>query len=130
MKERNVQIWLPRFSMQMSTKLKDVLVDQGLKTIFDKDSADLSGINGVVAGEGRLYVDNVIHEGRVKIYEDGTKAATVASAFQMPNLVSVDNSPKYPFQFHAKRTFIFLIVHKPTKSVLYMGRVGNLESKI
>lgn len=121
---KDVSLWLPKFEHRTSPNLKEVLTKRGLGILFDKDRADLKKINDNSLAEGNLYVGDVVHEAVVKMYEEGTTAAA-ASAVIGVVATSIPNPPENLVNFHADRPFLFHIVHKPSNTILFMGRVDE-----
>ena len=48
-------IYLPRFGMETSYDLKEILTDLGMESLFDAATCDLSGINGKRQGTGERF---------------------------------------------------------------------------
>lgn len=121
LKPANVEVWLPKFSQRTAPNMKEVLTDLGLGIIFDPGKADLSGINGSPG----LFVGDVVHEAVVKMYEAGTTAAAATAV-----IISEKSAISEPKEvvFHATRPFLFFIIHKPSSTILFMGRVDTPTS--
>ena len=71
MDETSVKVSMPKFEVEFSMKLKEVLINLGMTKAFG--DADFSGING----EGGLSINNVIHKTYLKVDEIGSEAAAV-----------------------------------------------------
>jgi len=111
---QDVNLWLPRFSMDQKLKLNKALSGMGMPDLFRKRTADLSGIDG----SKNLYVSQVLHRAVVEVNEEGTEAAASTG-------VGVLTSLQLPRDFRANHPFLFFIQDKPTKSVLFLGRLVN-----
>jgi serpin B len=72
MRQRDVELRLPRFELRFATPLADLLQTLGMKEAFDPKLSDFSGLTPV--GEP-LAISEVIHQAWVKIDENGTEAA-------------------------------------------------------
>lgn len=116
-----VSVWLPKFSQRSSPDLKNVLTHLGLGIIFDPSKADLSRIHD--ADKERLFVENIAHEAVVKMYEEGTTAAAATGI--SVGATAVMPTPEDVKEFHATRPFYFFLLHAPTKTILFMGRVDR-----
>ena len=115
MRKEDVQLWLPRFSLDEKLSLKEVLTSMGMKDLFMDGVADLSGVDGTK----ELFVSNVLHRAVVDVNEEGTEAAA-ATACMIQFCCFVE-----PFRFRADHPFLFFIQDKTTKSVLFLGRLAK-----
>ena len=116
-----VDVRLPKFKFEQKYKLNQDLIDMGMPDAFDPTKADFSGIKQ--GGSSDLCIYNVIHKSFVEVNEEGTEAAA-ATAVMMADSVSVDQ----PIDFRADHPFIFLIEHKETGQILFMGKVEDPTS--
>lgn len=107
---QEIQIDLPKFSLNQQTKLIDALAALGVHTMFQQGIADLSGIDG----SHNLYVSSMVHQATVSVDENGAKAAA-ATGGGVSDLSLA--------QFSANRPFLFAIYDHVTGSVLFLGRV-------
>lgn len=113
--DAKVDVALPRFEIEESADLKEVLPLVGLKDIFDPVAADLSGIS-----EEDLVLSTALHKAKVKVNEEGTTAAAADVLVAVPrNFVTAET-------FKADRPFIYFIVDNASKTILFMGNVRQL----
>lgn len=121
MEGHDVDLKLPRFELQGSYELTDALQSLGIRSLFDPESADFSGMTDDAAG---LVLSGVIHDARVKVDEDGTEAAAATAMMHAlgapPEEIELDIVP-----FHVDRPFFFLIRDEQTGSILFFGRVTD-----
>ena len=109
-----VAVTLPKFEFTAEFQLGHTLAEMGMPTAFG-DAADFSGmIDG-----GGLAIDNVVHKAYVRVDEKGTEAAAATGVTMRATSVM----PAPPEVFTADRPFLFLIRHKPSGTVLFLGRV-------
>ena len=112
---------MPKFEMRTHYDLAPVLQSLGMTDAFDPASADLLGVLGVQPGEEygerNLYVSKAVHDGYVKVNEEGTEAAAVTTAV----LFSISEPP----YFIADHPFIFIIQDDESGAILFMGRVSD-----
>lgn len=113
--EEDVRLSLPRFKMETTYELKDVLCDMGASLAFS-DYAEFSGI-----GEEPLKISNVIHKAFVECNEEGTEAAAATAIGMMKCSMSMQ-APKFPKEFKADHPFLFLIRNNNTGTILFGGR--------
>ncbi|XP_051980589.1 serpin B6-like, partial [Xyrauchen texanus] len=107
-----VQVSLPRFKMEETYDMNDLLVSMGMVDAFDQQKADFSGMSP----NHDLVLSKVIHKSFVEVNEEGTEAAAVTA----PIMVFLCYTPSR--YFNADHPFLFFIRHNPTKSVLFCGR--------
>ncbi|GFS44190.1 hypothetical protein TNIN_8891 [Trichonephila inaurata madagascariensis] len=113
MQKQEVNIRLPRFTIDMTPQLTGLLWTLGIKDIFSPIEADLRGIsNG-------LFVTDMIHRALIQVDEKGSlaNAATVSLA---ERIGQVDEQ-----YFEANRPFIFLVIDKKSGVVLFIGRIAS-----
>ena len=110
-----VDIYLPKFTFKTDYNLKNMLIDIGLDIAFSSN-ADFSGMNGY----GGLFIEKVLHKAFVEINEEGTEAAAATTVHVMESAM-----PEPPEIFNADHPFTFLIQHKETGTILFMGSVSN-----
>lgn len=115
LKPEKVAVMIPKFRFEASYKLRDVLIDMGMKSAFT--SADFSGIS-----DEPLVVSQAVHKAFISVAENGTEAAA-ATAVTI-TLAAPPESEK-PKVFNADHPFIFLIYDRETGAVLFMGRMMN-----
>jgi serpin B len=119
MNRQEVRTYVPRFTLTEQVQLTSILSALGMPSAFDPGKADFSGMNG----KRDLYVSAVLHKAFVDVNEEGTEAAAATGA-----VVSIASIAPEPTTFRADHPFVFLIRHKPTDSILFMGRVTNPEN--
>ncbi|XP_074063909.1 serpin B11 isoform X2 [Macrotis lagotis] len=71
MKEREVEVQLPRFRLGIKYELNSLLKTLGIRDIFDHLKANLSGLSP----SRDLYLSKVIHESFIDVNEKGTEAS-------------------------------------------------------
>ena len=113
-----LSLFLPRFKFDARYALqnKDYLPALGMVAAFDSQKADFSGLTG----HKGLYISGVFHKAFIDVNESGTEAAAVTAV-----VVGLKSMPPPATVFRADHPFLFLIHHKPTGSILFMGRVAN-----
>ncbi len=114
-----VSVWLPRFTMTKSEEMSGVLKELGMKSAFDPQAADFSGIN---SNEG-LYISDVFHKAFINVNETGTEAAAATAV--VVGITAVEIPP----EFRADHPFLYFIIDKHTGAILFMGRVADPTSE-
>nr|ABI52767.1 serpin [Argas monolakensis] len=106
----SVDLFLPKLEMEGSYMLKQGLRSLGVRRIFEKGHAELSGIGPLLA------LSDVAHRAKVKVDERGTEAVALTT---LP-FVTYSSYPT----FSAVHPFLFFIVHRSTGTVLFAGKSG------
>jgi serpin B len=115
MKTRSVHVLLPKFETRFRQELSKPLKKLGMKRTFTS-SADFSRMSE----EARLLISKVVHEAYCKVDEKGTEAAA-ATAVVMET-AQANRNPKRK-RFVADHPFVFLIRHRQTGTILFIGRI-------
>jgi len=93
----------------------------GMIDAFDPGSADFSGMDG---HPGWLFIGAAIHKAFVDVNELGTEAAAATALVMVAT--SATSVPDWP-TFRADHPFIFLIQDDATGSILFIGRLEEME---
>ncbi|KAL1006324.1 hypothetical protein UPYG_G00070820 [Umbra pygmaea] len=107
-----VSVGLPKFKLEESLDLGEMLASMGMTDAFDLSKSDLSGMSP----NNDLVLSKVVHKAFVEVNEEGTEAAA-ATGF-LP--IFGDGIPMPSFV--ANHPFLFFIRHNPTQSILFCGR--------
>ncbi len=112
-----VDVWLPRFTFNWESDLKDILSSLGMGVAFSITQANFSKINP----NDELFITKVKHKTYIQVDEEGTEAAAVTSVEIGPTMVNPNSIPV----FHAIRPFLFFITEEDTGAILFVGKVEN-----
>lgn len=107
-----VQVYLPKFELESSMNMKDILIARGMTNTFQ--DADLSGMG---QWAGAQYLTRVLHDAYIKVDEMGIEGAAVTTVGvgveSLPPTISFD------------RPFVFVVRHIETRVPIFIGKVGN-----
>ena len=117
----DVQLTMPRFSLDTRAELSPVLSAMGMPTVFTP-AADLTGISSTLG----LDLSHVIHQANIDVVEDGTTAAAVTVALGATTGGGMDTPPTV--KFHIDRPFLYFI-RDLSGAVLFEGVVNDPTSK-
>ncbi len=115
LRERDVEVFLPRFKLEKEFVLNQALQDLGMVDAFDENAADFSGMT---FGKD-LYISSVVHKAFVEVNEEGTEAAAATAVIMNGKSIALEEPPV----FRADRPFVFLIRDARSGAVLFMGRL-------
>ncbi len=113
---RKVEVYLPRFRMISEFSLRSALTKLGMTDAFSLKAADFSGMTG----DKDIFIEDGYHKAFVETNEEGTEAAA-ATGFSIRRTGAPAPAPV----FRADHPFLFLIVHRPSNCILFLGRVTN-----
>jgi len=113
---REIKVYLPRFKLESQFGLSHTLSALGMKDAFEPGKADFSGMDG---GKD-LFISAVLHKAFVDVNEEGTEAAAATGV-----VVGITAMPAPPIVFRADHPFIFLIRHRRSGAILFLGRMSN-----
>lgn len=113
MTEAQVNVGLPRFTLDYQIKLNDILKGMGVTRAFS-DNAQLGKINPTAP----LFVSFVKQNTYLGIDEKGTEAAAVTT-------IGVGVTSAGPDPYICDRPFVLLISEKTSNTILFMGRIMN-----
>lgn len=118
MRKREIHsIEFPKFKFKTKYYMKEMLVDMGMPSAFNRSMADFSQMTG-----GRdLFIGSVIHQAFIEVDEKGTEAAAATSVA----MKATATMPPYQIDFNADHPFIFAIQDNETESILFLGKVVN-----
>lgn len=111
-----VQVGLPKFKLEETYDLKEILVSMGMVDAFDRKKCDFSGMSP----NDDLVLSKVVHKSFVEVNEEGTEAAAATAAIMMMRCAMLP-----PERFMADHPFLFFIRHNPTMSILFYGRYSS-----
>nr|XP_026485752.1 alaserpin-like isoform X4 [Vanessa tameamea] len=112
MREIEVEVYLPKFKIETTTDLKDILQKMDVQRLFSPKTARLDNL---LKHTSNLYIDSALQKAFIEINEEGAEAAA-ANVFRA-YIESL--SEEYPKVFNANRPFYFAI--KSNLMILFNG---------
>ena len=112
-----VNLHMPKFEIDGNYDLVKVFKSLGMEETFTP-AADFSQASSVP-----LWVDNIFQSGKIKVDEQGTEAAAVTAMVIPPG-----GEEEFPdaSDFVIDRPFYFTIQHRPTNTILFVGRMMEI----
>ncbi len=120
MVEQQVDIFLPRFTLESSFELKNTLEAMGMPDAFTPGVADFSGIDGA----RDLFITHVFHRAWGQVNEAGTEAAAATVVGDSFTCGRPGDGPTV-FLFRADHPFLFFIRDTQSGSLLFLGRLTD-----
>jgi len=114
---QEIRLGVPRWDIETSASLGDVLGALGMPTAFT-DDADFTGMTT----QEPLYIGAVIHQANITVDEAGTEAAAATAVIMEAGAApSEDEPPVVVFD----RPFLFAVRDTSTGAVLFQGRIAD-----
>ncbi|XP_074548904.1 protein Z-dependent protease inhibitor [Halichoeres trimaculatus] len=110
LKKTKLEVNMPKFKMEQSYSLHNLLPQMGMNSIFS-NSANLTKMSP----DGGLKVSEVLHKAVIDVDETGTTASAATTVGITPYAL--------PRTFTVNRPFFFFIYQEDTNCLLFMGRV-------
>lgn len=122
---QDVQILMPKFSINYELKLQDDLKNQGMTDAFDREKANFSGISSNY--QNNYWVKKILHKASIDVVECGIKAAstTVVSGVDgcaMPRI-------RERIVIKINKPFLFFIRNKNNGEIIFTGTVYKPETR-
>jgi serpin B len=115
MRSQPGNVSLPKFKLEYTTELKDVLSSLGMQQIFNSAQADFSAMT-----DSAVVLDQVKHKAVIEVNEEGTEAAGATSSGIR---ITSATPQKQPFEMNINRPFFFTIHDDRAGIILFMGNV-------
>ena len=116
----DVSLMLPRFNFSSKLSMKEMWQFLGARLVFDKDKADLSGLDS-----SQRYVSMVLHEAMIEVNELGAEAAAATVAITDTPGPAIAKPQRRQVTFIANRPFLWMITHRSSGLILFMGRFAG-----
>jgi serpin B len=111
-----VHVTMPRFVFDSELRFKEVCRSLGMTDAFDPGTADFSGMFAARVASG-ICIDEIYQTATISVDERGTEAAAGSAVVMVKGLGQKKIVLDHPF--------LFLIQHRPTGAILFMGQVMN-----
>jgi len=108
---------VPKFNIEYSMGLNDVLKTIGINKAFDKSAEFNKMFNS-----GNMWIDSTIHKTYIKVDEEGTEAAAVTAVGMAGSAL-----PPEPIEVKFNKPFTFVIKDNINGEILFMGEYSFAE---
>jgi serpin B len=116
---REVQLHLPKVRIEGDFRLAPTLRGMGMRSAFDPESADFSGITS----SQRVFISEVVHKTFIAMGEEGTEAAAATATAMLG--ACAPREERDPVVFRADHPFTFALREERTGTVLFLGRLAD-----
>ena len=115
-KNEDVSLKLPRFKYNYNfSNLMNVLINMGIKSIFNEKTADLSKMTE--SNSKDLYIGSIKQKSYIEVNEKGTKASA-------STIATVDKyAANVPIDIEFDKPFIYIIKQSNSDDILFFGVV-------
>lgn len=120
-KNEKVLTKIPKFEYDYTADITEMLMNMGIKTAFDSNNADLTGIG--TWEQGNLYISKVLHKTYISVAEKGTKAGAVTAVMTNGSTAM----PEKPHEVYLDRPFMYMIIDCENKVPFFIGTVTEVE---
>jgi serpin B len=114
LRPRQVRLRLPRFRIESDVDLRRELHDLGVRRAFRGRGSPFANLTS-----DAVYLESVRQRARVSVDEKGTEAMAVVEE------CVIFFGASAPVAFRADHPFLFLIRHRETGTILFLGRVAD-----
>lgn len=117
-KRTYTKLSMPKFKIEYSESLNDMLKNIGVKTAFDNKTAQFEKM----FDSGNMWFTDTIHKTFISVDEKGTEAAAVTSIGMGGSAL-----PPEPIELKFNKPFYFAIRDNTSGEILFMGRYAFAE---
>jgi serpin B len=120
LRAQELHVFLPRFQVSASFRLDEALQALGMPDAFSETKADFSAMDPA----NMLYISAVLHKAFCEVNEQGSEAAAASAV-----VMALRSLPLPPPVFRADHPFLFLIRHRPSGVILFIGRLSQVTKE-
>ncbi|MFT3903814.1 MAG: serpin family protein [Niabella sp.] len=121
--DREVEVGLPKFSLEQKFELNDMLQALGMKRAFSPSDVELYGLYNPLGKGNKVFVSFVKQNTFLQVDEEGSEAAAVTTIGM--ELTSAGPGVDTKVRFICDRPFGLVIGEKTSNTILFMGKIVN-----
>ena len=118
---RRVKTAIPKFEVEYSTEMSELLMAMGMSKAFDNQCAEFDGIGEWT--EGAISIGNVFHKTYIQVGERGTRAGA-ATAVLVDGATSAPENNKEVYLY---RPFVYMLIDCENKVPFFIGTVMDVN---
>lgn len=119
MVNKKVNVMFPKFKVEYSLELNDILKIMGINKAFSGE-ADFSSMF-TKDSLGSFYISKVLQKTFIEVDENGTEAAAATAVIM--NLTSAKPEPEEIINFIANKPFTYFIRDDVSGNILFLGKI-------
>lgn len=112
---RSAYLVMPKFNITSYFDLKAVLMELGIREVFEEGRADLTRMANVA--RGAIFVSDVIHQAVIRVNEKGTEAAAATA------IIIIESALHYEVEVIINKPFFYILRDRESKVILFIGHV-------
>ena len=115
-----VQASIPKFEMEYSVEMSEILEGMGMPRAFDPDSAEFERL-GVFAS-GNIYISRVLHKTFISVGEKGTRAGAAT-------IIELDGESAMadPKLVYLNRPFVYMLIDCENNIPFFIGTMMDMK---
>lgn len=107
---------IPKFEMEYSVEMAEILKGMGMPKAFDSDSAEFGKLG--TSTDGSIYISRVLHKTFISVGEKGTKAGA-ATVVEMLDGAAIE--PPEMKQVYLDRPFVYMLIDCENNIPFFIG---------
>ena len=119
----NVLTSIPKFEMEYSVEMSEILKGMGMPRAFDPDSAEFERLGTSV--DRNIYISRVLHKTFISVGEKGTKAGA-ATVVEMLDGAAAE--PQEPKRVYLDRPFVYMLIDCENNVPFFIGTMMDIKS--
>ena len=112
LKPKYIALSIPKFNVEYSIELNDILKTIGIKKAFEVDAEFSSMFDGK-----NMWLDSVVHKTYIKVDEEGTEASAITGGG-----MGGSSLPPEPLEIKYNKPFTFVIKDNINGEILFLGK--------
>ena len=114
---------IPKFEMEYSAEMSEILKGMGMPKAFDPDNAEFGRLG--VSENGNIFINRVLHKTFISVGEKGTKAGA-ATVIEMFDNAAME--PQETKQVYLDRPFVYMLIDCENNVPCFIGTMMDVES--
>ena len=119
-----VQASIPKFEMEYSVEMSDILKGMGMPRAFEPERAQFEGLG--VSADGNICISRVLHKTFISVGEKGTRAGAATVVEMLDGAAAAD--PQEPKRVYLDRPFVYMLVDCENNIPFFIGTMMDTGS--